>query len=699
MGRSFAPVTAAEVPESTAPYYHVASETYFGIFLRGPSAFHRRWQIGPDGREVNMEEQRIDYVLGSGSHARTYLHRTANGTLIELPLGWYGEKQGYFAMNPGFDTSHPETRRKIDYDCMSCHNAYPRIPKGHELPGAEPVFPSTLPAGIDCQRCHGSAAGHVVAATTPGTAREAIRASIVNPARLSAERQAEICLQCHLETTSSGLPSIIRRFDRSPFSWNPGEPLSSFQLFFDHSPGSGRDEKFEIVSSAYRMRQSQCFLKSSTLTCTTCHNPHEAQRGQAAMQRYAAACRSCHSALDAFTATGEHPPGGNCVECHMPKRRTADAVHVVMTDHLIQRRPPQGDLLAERAESHPSADAEYRGEVVPYYPSPLPASGENKLYSAVAQVLHGSNLLLGIPQLESELATQRPREAEFYVALGNAWQQMHRPDKAAGAFREAVRLRPKSAREQRYLGIALKESGQTVAAAAAFQNATRLESGDAASWYQLALIDSEQGRTVEAAAKAAKAISLDPDLLDARNSLGVNLSALGDVAGAEAAFRAALVVNPYFATAHGNLARLLAGKGELAQAQQHFSRAILHRPDFAPDRYEYALALVQSNRFEEAQTQVEAAIRLDPAMVEARTLLAGLFAKVGRLSAARHEYEQALQLRPGFGRAHLDLARVLAAQGDMPGAMEHLRLAAQGSDVSSARQAAEALEHLRQPVR
>jgi hypothetical protein len=32
---------------------------------------------------------------------------------------------------------------------------------------------------------------------------------------------------------------------------------------FDHAPGTGHDDKFEIVgSSAYRLRQSQCFLKS-----------------------------------------------------------------------------------------------------------------------------------------------------------------------------------------------------------------------------------------------------------------------------------------------------------------------------------------------------------------------------------------------------------------------------------------------------
>ena len=52
----------------------------------------------------------------------------------------------------------------------------------------------------------------------------------------------------------------------------------------------------------------------------------------------------------------------------MPKRRVDDAPHVIMTDHLIQRRAP-ANALSEFAE-RPAE--EYRGEVTPYYPSPLP---------------------------------------------------------------------------------------------------------------------------------------------------------------------------------------------------------------------------------------------------------------------------------------------------------------------------------------
>ena len=69
-------------------------------------------------------------------------------------------------------------------------------------------------------------------------------------------------MECHLETTSFPLPNAIQRYERGPFSYRPGEPLSDFILNFDHAPGTGRDDKFEIVNAAYRLRRSACFLKS-----------------------------------------------------------------------------------------------------------------------------------------------------------------------------------------------------------------------------------------------------------------------------------------------------------------------------------------------------------------------------------------------------------------------------------------------------
>ena len=306
MARSFYRPDSANTPAAT--FFHKTSATNYAMLQRDGKFYQRRWQIGYQGREENVDELQIDYVIGSGNHVRAYLHLTSRGTLIELPLAWYAEKGGSWAMNPGYDTPAPDTRRKITYDCMFCHNAYPEIPAGHEAYGSEPVFSGNPPTGVDCQRCHGPGAEHVRIAQTAGAAKENIQSAILNPARLSADRQMEVCMQCHLETTSRRLPADIKRFDRGPYSYRPSEPLSRFMLYFDNAPGSGRESKFEIVNSAYRLRQSRCYLATDgKLTCELCHNPHDVPHGEAAVAHYAQVCRQCHAAaFDALVTARQH---------------------------------------------------------------------------------------------------------------------------------------------------------------------------------------------------------------------------------------------------------------------------------------------------------------------------------------------------------------------------------------------------------
>ena len=84
-----------------------ASGIWFQTIQKDGAYYQRSWQIGYNGKEENAQDWKIDYVMGSGNHVRTYLHRTIRNTLVELPLAWYAEKGGTWAMNPGFDTDHP----------------------------------------------------------------------------------------------------------------------------------------------------------------------------------------------------------------------------------------------------------------------------------------------------------------------------------------------------------------------------------------------------------------------------------------------------------------------------------------------------------------------------------------------------------------------------------------------------------------
>ena len=196
MGRSFYRLSPANAIEDFTPgktYYHEASGSYFAMIERDGKYYQRRWQKGFDGRETNVDEKQVDFVMGSGNHVRAYLHLTGRNTLQQLPLGWYAEKGGYWAMSPGFDRpDYPGSTRVVTYECMFCHNAYPKIPAGHEETGAMAEFLQPIPEGIDCQRCHGPGQRHIETVARAGASQEEIRAAIVNPRRLSADRELEV---------------------------------------------------------------------------------------------------------------------------------------------------------------------------------------------------------------------------------------------------------------------------------------------------------------------------------------------------------------------------------------------------------------------------------------------------------------------------------------------------------------------------
>jgi tetratricopeptide (TPR) repeat protein len=662
MARSFfKPATANTIEEyaKTPDYYHVLSDSHYAMTIQNGQYFQRRWQLDAADKEINSEELRIDYVMGSGNHARSYLHRTGRGMLIELPLGWYPEKGGEWGMVPGSDTTHPQTRRFVSYKCMFCHNGYPKIPASNNAPGSEPVFLGDLPQGIDCQRCHGPGSEH---------ARTGGRASIVNPAKLSLERRMEVCMQCHLETTSGRIPAELQRFDRGTFSYIPGQPLAEFAIAFDHAPGTGHDSKFEAVSSVYRMRQSRCFLESAgKLECATCHDPHSIPRGGEALRHYSSICLNCHKST--------HPAGviataADCITCHMPKLRADDAPHVIMTDHLIQRRAPS-NALAEFSERPPE---EYRGEVTPYYPSPLPQTPLNALYRAAAQVGLGNNVTSGLPDLVRLIDELKPSAPEFYMVLGDGWKMAGKPEEAASAYRRALQIKPDSTRAMR--ALAAVESSQ---AEQILSHAVEIAPNDAESWFRLGVLTSS-------AEKIQKAIALDPWLPDQSRRLA-------EVSHSESDLKDALRTDPFDDAAWDLGGRIMAEKGNLSEAFFDFERAIKLRPS-GQYLYDYALALTWADRFEEARIEAQLSVRADPSLVEAHELLGGLHIKKNELPEAAREYTAALALKPDLARARFRLGAVLAAEGDKEGAAANFRTAAKGNDSAIARQAEQALRDM-----
>jgi len=685
MGRSFYRPSAENIVEDYKIHntvYNSASDRTYTMLERAGKWYERRHQVGFGGKETNVVEKEVEYVIGSGNHARTYLYRDSEGHLVEMPVSWYSEKGGYWAMSPGYDRVNQEDfRRTIVNECFSCHNAYPQSVRASNF--TDPTFSDQVPEGIDCQRCHGPGGAHVEAAGSGRATPETIRRTIVNPARLDRDRQLETCFQCHLETTSR-IPSRFPRYDRAPSSYQPGEPLSDYFEYFDYAPGTGHDDKFEIAHAAYRLRQSTCF-RSSQMTCTTCHNPHRVPPVEEANRQYVAVCRSCH----ADTHGSERLAKADCVSCHMPKRRADDAVHVVMTDHYIHRTRQSHDLLAPFQEADFVSLDTYSGKVIPYFPPRGSKDRDVQLYLDVAQVQASTDRLPNILRLQVDLEKSPPTRPEFYYELAEAYEKSGKHSEAIHWYEEALRYGPEFRPATDGLAVALIGFGDLNRAESVLEKAVASGPADAVALTDLGNVYLKQGKPDAAQRTLTRALNVNPETPEAQNLLGLALAQKQDLAGAERCFRAAISIQPELAAAHQNLANLLARSGDYVQALYHFEKAIASDPNNADTRDRYGLLLATTGSYDRALVQLREAVRLNPNLAQVHSDLAAVFSAEGNFESAANEYTQSIQLNPEAYEAHLSLGMILAHSGNLAAARVHIGKAAQSPD-PAIRQAAEA---------
>ncbi len=674
MGRSlYRPTPGNTIEDYTAhPTVHnEASGLTYTMVERDGRFYQRRSEVGFGGQQTNVVEEQIDYVIGSGNHARSYLHRGPDGRLIELPVSWYVENSGYWAMSPGYDRKGQEDfRRAISGECMLCHNGLP-------LKGSYPergtsglaVFPKEIPEGIDCQRCHGPGGAHVRAALAPNTPAEKIRQAIVNPARLNRERQLEVCMQCHLETSSSLMPNEIRRYNRTIDSYRPGEQIGDYKLYFDRASVPGQGDGFEIAHAGYRLRMSACF-RASQMTCLTCHDPHQEYRISTSTAHYVAVCQGCHQSVVHKAAL---PAGTDCFSCHMPKRRTDDVVHVVMTDHYIQRVKPDRDLLAPMAEAGSAPQG--REAVVPYYPAPLPHTGENELYLATAEVKHGS--ASGVAHLESAILKYSPTAPDFYFELGDGYARAGQNDEAIRWYKEALRRKPDFRPAIKQLAAALMGKGEYARAAEVLRQAVAAPPADDALFSDLGNAYLRQGMLSQAQQALRRALEVNPEQPEAQNLLGLVAVQKDDPVEAQARFRDALRSQPDFAEAHNNLGNVLAGARDYPQAEYHFQRAVAIDPKSAEAHHSYALVLAMTQSYEQAIAQLREAIQLNPNDAQMHDDLGDILLVQRQADDAAMEYRQAIRLKPQLADPHCGLGNLLGAQEKFDEAKSELRVCVQ----------------------
>ena len=510
-------------------------------------------QLDGAGREVARLVRPMDWVVGSGTLARTYFAERGD-RLVQLPLTWYtggpggadrsreagaAKPAGRWDLSPGYETANQRFGRAMPERCLYCHNAAPE-----PVPGVEDAFAS-LPEGIGCEQCHGPGSLHVAAyerATPPADAG----ATLVDLGALPLGLRLDVCQSCHLHGTVD-----VYREGESAFTYRPGRPLSAHVGLFTVPELVGRDG-IDVASHVDRMRASPCFVQTQgtdrALECGTCHDPHEsfASRGPGATT---AACRSCHApaALQAEVPARlreRHGPAADCVSCHMPRVGAAGVPHAEVVDHYVR-------VVGEGDAAPPTPALGRGGVVVPLMDRDRDGDAGG-LYEGMATVQYGtraaSGAAVGTGVQFVEIALGRLPEpagrGDAQFLLGVAYLNAGRAAQALAPLALAAEAGgAESGQRLETLGRALADAGRPAEAAAAFERAATAAPRRPETWRERGRFLLSRGRPAPAAKALRRALDLDP--WDAEAHLLLGLATGG--AARDDAWREAVRLDPALA--------------------------------------------------------------------------------------------------------------------------------------------------------
>ncbi len=304
---------------STAP---ANRQTIFGNFNKGQNSYTYN-----DSTTLLMEQRdsgffqalyqnnsaitahRFDISFGK-KHAQTFLFWKGDQT-FELPVS-YSLNTKTWVGSPGFSNDAVNFNRFIGTNCFECHSSNIDSKVTMSANGVDETFDkNSLIFGIDCERCHGPAANHVNYHLANPAVKEAKYISMYKS--LNNQQRIDMCAICH-----SGND---KEKERSIFKFRPGQNFADY--FSPYTIAHKRFKEFDVHGSQYQLlAASKCSLKSNTLTCTTCHDPHT--NAEANLETYSAKCISCHQTAvhETLPATVENANllKTNCIDCHMPRQ-------------------------------------------------------------------------------------------------------------------------------------------------------------------------------------------------------------------------------------------------------------------------------------------------------------------------------------------------------------------------------------------
>src|SRR5690606_7620098 len=631
MGRSFKEarlVHSAAQWDNVDPVYDEALDLYYQAFRVGEELFIMEYRVA-GGDTIHKRVEKIDYIVGSGQHTNSHIMEE-NGYLYQMPMTWYAQ-DGKWDLPPKFaGGNNYRFSRPITAPCMTCHNAIPGF-----VDGSENKF-SSVPHGIDCERCHGPGELHVeekLAGIVVDTARQ-IDYSIVHPGKLPLDRQFDICQRCHMQGAT------VFADGRNADDFKPGMNLTEvLNVFWPRYADS--TSRFIMASHPDRLKMSDCFIGTHEadsgfegMTCITCHDPHLPIETLGA-DHYRSVCQSCHLAdneavIARFVDAPTHPVvnaalvqdlqqgkgssgdngsapeaqprsaatpsagtcsaplelrernGDNCVACHMPISGSADIPHVRGTDHYIrvldgEPTDVSGRIRASDVAVDDGAAHEFAGLaslVAARVSEREMADGYMTYYEEISDVPY----FLDSAAVHLERALREHSEQDLAPSLVRMRYLRREYQDLVQLSRRLDVSRIADAWTIYRIGEAYENTGRPQEAMNYFRMAAERAPHHLRFWNRLGMSYVSNQRFQEALTTFDYVIAENPKFEEAYNNRGFARAMSGDFDGAEADLKRAIELDPNAEQAIANLASLYLNTNRPAEARPYARRLLQLAP-------------------------------------------------------------------------------------------------------------------------
>jgi tetratricopeptide (TPR) repeat protein len=664
-------------------------EAAYRVVIEGSAGFVE--ERGPKGtRRLPMAQ-----VLG-GKNAYYFLTPMDRGRLQVLPLGYDVQQQKWYDVAASGVRMHAEGPASqalswtdpaftFNTSCYSCHVS--QLRSNYDV--ATDTYHSVWKEpGINCETCHNDGSAHISLYTKdPKAKHENMR--ILRITKFTTVQRTEMCAPCHAKM--------------SPIS-------ASYQVqqkFFDHydlvtleDPDyypDGRDLGENYTYTGWLM--SPC-ARSGKLDCVYCHT--SSGRYRFATGNRNGACTGCHQskAADPQAHTHHQPgtPGGQCVDCHMPKTRFAN---MNRSDHsmlppapaaTLKYKSPNGCNLCHKGKDAAWADAKVRQWHKEDYQKPvlrraalvdsarkgqwekLPAmleylrdpGGDHVTQASLARLLRSSNDPRKMPALLEMLRHADPliRAAAASSMSGVVTMEIREAlVRATGDEYRLVRIRAAAALAS--VSIEALPAAQQETARKATEEliaSYNARPDDFSNQTNLGNFYLDRGQADRALPAYETAIRLRPDSVATLVNTSIAYSRAGRPADAERVLDQALRAAPENAAANFNRGLLLAEAGRKAEAEASLRKALVSDPGLAAAAFN--LCVLMSERKDGGGIEYcRQAAKSDPSSDKYAFSLAYYLDQAGQTDAALRGLEPYCARHGGQLETRMLLAGLFAKKG------------------------------------